>query len=255
MRRSVSQPLAASIWSCRAPSSSMSLVHLLVGLRLAELLGDRVVAIDHVQQRLDRGQEVFADGLVQVELRLLGDQTHPHLRGQPRLALEILVDAGHDLQQRAFAGAVFADRRRSWRRNRTTARCRGGRPCRRNFCTPVSFHRQIAEAQTTPFLGLSRKDGKNSKHEIHLNKFERRDGTQKSETCNPKTVPLSYPSAPFQGWALGGDGDRFHTSRCPSLSRISRIHCPFSNSSVIVVGPPEIEGFWNVKRQISLSPE
>ncbi len=85
------------------------LVHDFVGLGFGELLGDFVEAVHHIEGRLDGRHQVFADGLVQVDMGFLGDVADFHFGGQAGFAVEVLVDAGHDAQQGAFAGAVFAD--------------------------------------------------------------------------------------------------------------------------------------------------
>ncbi|OQA02063.1 MAG: hypothetical protein BWY71_00148 [Planctomycetes bacterium ADurb.Bin412] len=51
----------------------------------------------------------MADGFIQFELGFLGNVAELHFGGKFGFALEIGVEAGHDAQQGAFAGAVFAD--------------------------------------------------------------------------------------------------------------------------------------------------
>ncbi len=79
-----------------------------VGIRLG------IGGIDFVQSRLgildhaDRFLDDFADGFRGVELRLLGQVAHVQAGHRPGFAVELGVDAGHDAQQRGFAGAVEA---------------------------------------------------------------------------------------------------------------------------------------------------
>ena len=53
--------------------------------------------------------DVLAHGLGRIELRLLRQVADLQARLRPCLAVEFLVDAGHDLQQRRFARAVVAE--------------------------------------------------------------------------------------------------------------------------------------------------
>ncbi|MPL74131.1 hypothetical protein SDC9_19941 [bioreactor metagenome] len=57
----------------------------------------------------DTLHDVLAHGLGVVELRLLRQIADLGALGGPGLALEVLVDAGHDLQERRLTGAVHAD--------------------------------------------------------------------------------------------------------------------------------------------------
>jgi len=93
----------------------LEVIHL--GQELVHLVGLEILAktvchgVEAIHQRLDRRdgfQEILPDGLVQVELRLLGDVAYPHVFGEDRLALEVLVDPGHDAKQRRLAGPVLA---------------------------------------------------------------------------------------------------------------------------------------------------
>ena len=88
--------------------SSCSLRHLVGGL-VGVVGGDLVVA---VEQRLlggDALHDVLAHGLVAIELRLLRQVADARALGDPGLADEFRVDAGHDAQQRRLAGAVDAE--------------------------------------------------------------------------------------------------------------------------------------------------
>ena len=77
---------------------------------LVRIIGrDLVVA---VEQRLlggDALHHVLAHGLFRIELRLLLQVADARAFGDPALAGEVLVDAGHDAQQRRLAGAVDAE--------------------------------------------------------------------------------------------------------------------------------------------------
>ena len=86
----------------------LQLGHLVGGL-VGVVGGDLVVA---VEQRLlggDALHDVLAHGLFRVELRLLLEVADARALGDPALAGEFGVDAGHDAQQRRLAGAVDAE--------------------------------------------------------------------------------------------------------------------------------------------------
>ena len=86
----------------------LQLRHLVGGL-VRVVGGDLVVA---VEQRLlggDALHDVLAHGLVGIELRLLLQVADARALGDPALADELGVDAGHDAQQRRLAGAVDAE--------------------------------------------------------------------------------------------------------------------------------------------------
>ena len=85
------------------------LVQIVVGLRIGHAAGDLVEAVDQILDRLHGRQQVLADRLVEVQLRLLGHIADAHPLGQIGRAVEVLVDARHDPQQSRFAGPVFAD--------------------------------------------------------------------------------------------------------------------------------------------------
>ena len=75
---------------------------------LGHACGDRVEAVDQILDRLHGREQVVTDGLVQIELRLLGDVAHPHVLGQVGRAVEVLIDAGHDFEQGGLAGTIGA---------------------------------------------------------------------------------------------------------------------------------------------------
>ena len=84
-------------------------VHLLVVHRLGELLADRVEAVDRGFEGGEGLHHVLADRLVRVELGLLLQVADAHALRGPSLAAELLLDPGHDLEQRALARAVDAE--------------------------------------------------------------------------------------------------------------------------------------------------
>ena len=86
-------------------------------LQLGHLVGG-LVGIVHrqfvvaIEDRLllgDAQHDVLAHRLVGVELRFLFEIADPRALGDPGLAGVFLVEAGHDPQQRRFAGAVDAE--------------------------------------------------------------------------------------------------------------------------------------------------
>ena len=94
----------------------LELAHLLhklveVGLFLGvgHLGGDVVEAVDEVLDRFDGHQEVFADGLFEVDDGFLGDVADAHALGDGGGAVDIVVEAGHDLEEGRLARPVFAD--------------------------------------------------------------------------------------------------------------------------------------------------
>ena len=86
----------------------LELRHLVGGL-VRVVHGELVVAVEHGLLRRDALHHVLADGLVRIELGLLGQVADPRPLGDPAIARELGVDAGHDPQQRALAGAVDAE--------------------------------------------------------------------------------------------------------------------------------------------------
>ena len=90
----------------------------LFGDQRVHLLGRQILGetgadfLEAVEQRLGRGQplhDVAGDVLVRVERRLLRQIADRGALGGPGLAREIALLAGHDPQQRRFAGAVEAE--------------------------------------------------------------------------------------------------------------------------------------------------
>ncbi len=80
-----------------------------VGIGVGEFGRDLVEA---VEQRLGRGDalhDVAEHVLLRIELRLLRQEADLGALGRPGLAGEILVEAGHDAQERRLAGAVDAE--------------------------------------------------------------------------------------------------------------------------------------------------
>ena len=59
--------------------------------------------------RLHRELDVAAHVLRRIELRLLRQVADARALRRPRFALKVLVDAGHDAQQRRLARAVGAE--------------------------------------------------------------------------------------------------------------------------------------------------
>ena len=84
------------------------LLHELVGVVGRHLLGDLVVLVEQLLRLGDAFLDVAEDGLVLVELRLLGEDADGEPGHQAGLAVGDLLHPGHDLQQRRLAGAVRA---------------------------------------------------------------------------------------------------------------------------------------------------
>jgi len=80
--------------------------HLVVGHRLAELHRDRVVPVELRALRLQCFLDIPAYVLRLVELWLLRQKADTRALVGPRLALEFLVDARHDAEERRLASAV-----------------------------------------------------------------------------------------------------------------------------------------------------
>ena len=85
------------------------LVHLLVLHRLGEQFADVIEALEQCEGATDAFHDHAAHILVRIELRFLRQKSDldPGLR--PGLAIDVLVDAGHDPQQCGFAGTVQAE--------------------------------------------------------------------------------------------------------------------------------------------------
>ena len=80
-----------------------------VVLRIAHFGRDRVEAIDHVGDVARAVLDVLQHRLARIELGLLLQIADGDVFARPCLTGEIGVDAGHDLHQSRFAGAVRAD--------------------------------------------------------------------------------------------------------------------------------------------------
>ena len=80
-----------------------------VGVRLAELLGDRVELVHHREGLGDAVLDVLEDVLRLVELRLLLEDPDRVTGREHRVAVGGLVEAGHDPQDGRLAGSVGAD--------------------------------------------------------------------------------------------------------------------------------------------------
>ena len=85
------------------------LLHQRVGIVLGDLHRDFVVALEEGALGGDAFHDVAADVERGVELGLLGEVADVDALGGPGLALEVLVEAGHDAQERGLARAVDAD--------------------------------------------------------------------------------------------------------------------------------------------------
>ena len=86
----------------------LQLGHLVGGL-VGIVRGELVVAVEDRLLRRDALHDVFAHGLVRIELRLLRQVADAGALGDPAFAGIFVVDAGHDAQQRRLAGAVDAE--------------------------------------------------------------------------------------------------------------------------------------------------
>ena len=126
--RSRSQPLATSMASCTrlCSAKTFSISSSSSGSPSLALISSKRVSRPRTSRHalLDVAAHVFRG----VEPRLLRQVADPHAVGGPRLAEELLVDAGHDAQQRALARAVAAEDADLGARDRTTARCPSGSP-------------------------------------------------------------------------------------------------------------------------------
>ena len=85
------------------------LLHQRVGIVLGDLHRDVVVALEQAALGGDAFHDVAADVERGVELGLLRQEADGDALGGPGLALEVLVLAGHDPEQRRLARAVDAD--------------------------------------------------------------------------------------------------------------------------------------------------
>ena len=80
-----------------------------IGVGLSHQRGDFVIAVHHVSGFARAVLDVFKDVLGRVELRLLLQIADGDVLARPGFAQKFGVDAGHDLDQRRFTGAVRAD--------------------------------------------------------------------------------------------------------------------------------------------------
>ncbi|MCY1444139.1 hypothetical protein D9M71_605920 [compost metagenome] len=80
-----------------------------VGIRLGvggvDLVQTRLGVLDHADRFLDH----FTDGLARVQLRFLWQVTDVQVRHRTGFAVELFVDASHDLEQGGFTRAVQAE--------------------------------------------------------------------------------------------------------------------------------------------------
>ncbi len=100
--------LAVEIPQARGLDLVLQFGHLVGGL-VGIVHRQFVVAIEDRLLLGDAQHDVLAHGLAGVELRLLLEVADPRALGDPGLAVIFLVEAGHDPQQRRFAGAVDAE--------------------------------------------------------------------------------------------------------------------------------------------------
>ena len=84
-------------------------VHVVSLVRVSQQFGNLVEPRDHIQRGLDRRSKIFTNGFIHFQLRFLGDILNRHLGRQPGLAVNILIDPSHNLEQRTLTGPVFAD--------------------------------------------------------------------------------------------------------------------------------------------------
>ena len=100
--------LAVEIPEARGLDLVLQLGHLVGGLfRIVHR--QFVVAIEDRLLLGDALHDVFADRFGGIELRLLLEIADAGALGDPGLAIILLVEAGHDLEQRRLAGAVDAE--------------------------------------------------------------------------------------------------------------------------------------------------
>ena len=107
---SSSHALTASIWSWRRPCSSSSLFIFSVGHVLAELHRDCPRSAASSARVSATPSSTFSlTVFVGSSCGSCAQVADLEARRRPRLAEEVLVDARHDAQQRALAGAVVAE--------------------------------------------------------------------------------------------------------------------------------------------------
>jgi hypothetical protein len=84
------------------------LLHGVVFQGLGEARRDLLEAVEQGPHLGDPLLHAGLDGLVRIELGLLGQVTDADVVGMPGLPREVAIEAGHDAQQRALAGPVRA---------------------------------------------------------------------------------------------------------------------------------------------------
>ena len=94
--------------SCTLGLAIEQLFHFVGVGHLAELFGKLLVLGEQCPRGGDRFLDVAEDVFIRVEVRLLLQEADGEAFGELGLAVEVLIDAGHDPQQRALAGAVAA---------------------------------------------------------------------------------------------------------------------------------------------------
>jgi hypothetical protein len=107
--RSISQPFFASMASCSLRLLVEQLVHLVVFERFGKLLADLVVALDELHHLAEAFLDDLAHAAAGGEVGFLRQKADADAGLRSGLALEFLVDAGHDPQQRGLARAVQAE--------------------------------------------------------------------------------------------------------------------------------------------------
>ena len=86
------------------------LVHFVrIQVGIGELVADRVEAIDQRLHVADAFDDVAAHVLGRIQARFLGQETDLDAGLRARLAVDLLVDARHDAQERGFTRAVQAE--------------------------------------------------------------------------------------------------------------------------------------------------
>ena len=102
------------------------LVHFIVRHGLGEFVADGVEAVDQALYVADAFADHLANGFGLIQQGFLGQVAHLDARLCPRLALDVLVDAGHDLQQGGFAGTVQSQHADLGAGEKTQAKYRAG---------------------------------------------------------------------------------------------------------------------------------
>ncbi len=103
-------PGVDSARSCPALGLALEQLFHFVGIgHFAQLFGELLVLGEERPCRGDGFFDIAEDVFVRVEMGLLFQEADGEAFGELGLAVEVLVDAGHDPQQRAFAGAVATE--------------------------------------------------------------------------------------------------------------------------------------------------